>query len=54
MRRLHLQNAVSHVKPLRDVNNCETDWLVMGGPGFSYDEYLIAVKLAATNIDEHR
>jgi hypothetical protein len=26
----------------------------MGGPGFSYDEYLIAVKSAATNIDEHR
>jgi hypothetical protein len=26
----------------------------MGGPGFSYDKYLIAVKLAATNIDEHR
>jgi hypothetical protein len=23
------------------------------GPGFSYDEYLIAVKSAATNIDEH-
>jgi hypothetical protein len=26
----------------------------MGGPGFSYDKYLIAVKSAATNIDEHR
>jgi hypothetical protein len=26
----------------------------MGGPGFSYDEYLIAVKLAAINIDEHQ
>jgi hypothetical protein len=34
-------------------NDRETDRLVMGGPGFSYDEYLIAVKLAATNIDEH-
>jgi hypothetical protein len=31
MRRLYLQNAVSHVKPLRDVNDRKTDWLVMGG-----------------------
>jgi hypothetical protein len=54
MRQLYLQNAVSQVKALRDVNDRETDQLVMGCPGFSYDEYLIAVKSAATNIDEHR
>jgi hypothetical protein len=54
MRRLYLQNAVSTVKGFREVNDRKTDRLVMGGPGFSYDEYLIAVKLAATNIDEHQ
>jgi hypothetical protein len=43
MRQLYLQNAVSHIKPLRDVNDRETDRLVMGGPGFSYYEYLIAI-----------
>jgi hypothetical protein len=54
MRQLYLQNAFSNVKALREVNDCKKDRLVMGGPGFLYDEYLIAVKLAATNIDEHQ
>jgi hypothetical protein len=54
MQRLYLQNAVSNVRNLREVNDRETDRLVMGGPGFGYHEYLTALKSAATNIDEHR
>jgi hypothetical protein len=38
MRQLYLQKAVSHVKPLQDVNNPKTDRLVTGAPGFSYDD----------------
>jgi hypothetical protein len=45
---------LTNVKAFRDVNDRETDRLVMGGPGFSYEEYLTAVKSSATRIDATR
>jgi hypothetical protein len=53
-RRTYLQNAISPVKSLRDVADRETDRLVMGGTPFTYEQYMEALKSAATRIDEGR
>ena len=50
----YLQNAISPVKALRDVADRETDRLVLGGPPFTYEQYMEALKSAASRIDEGR
>ena len=53
MRKSYLQTAVAGVMMLWAVSNWENDCTVKGGPAYSYDEYLEAIKNAATIYDEH-
>ena len=53
MMKSYLQTAVAGVFMLRAVSDCQNDHTVKDGPGYSYEEYLEAIKNAATIYDEH-
>lgn len=54
MRRTYMQNALSTVHSFQAVTERENDRIIMGGPPFTYDEYMTAVKAVATKVDTTR
>ena len=53
MMKSYLQTAVASVMMLRAVSDRENDRTIKGGDEYTYDEYLEAIKNAATIYDEH-
>ena len=53
-KRMMMQNSVSPIKAFREVNDQETDRMIMGGDAFTYAEYLVSIKSVATRLDETR
>jgi hypothetical protein len=53
MMKSFLQTSVAGVMMLRSVSERESDRTIRGGPEFSYEEYLEAIKNAATIYDEN-
>ena len=49
-----MENSLSDVKAFQDVNDREHNRVVMGGQEYSYEEYKMAVKAAASTLDAAR
>ena len=52
--RAYMQNALSAVRVFREASDREHDRIIEGKPAFTYEEYMICIKSAASRLDSER